>query len=216
MPDNETTTTKEKLPDLTIIIGEMQKKIEELTLKLTTPPKEPPQDDAILARIKVEKETKEKESQKLKDIEDSMAFNLMSELFLKENSSILPPETSKVFEAANKEKYESQLQKTNAIKSSLVQSFFRIQDNVDMLTNDQKAVLDNFLKLTKDAKETEASHIYSQIMEPTLLTVKKSRKAEELAKSKFGYHEGTDQEKEYEKMLIKKSENYYMGVKNGS
>jgi hypothetical protein len=194
--------------DVNKAIADMQKTIADLQAKLEAK-KQDDKSDPILSKIKQETDDKEKEAKKQKDTEAAVAFSLMGDLFQKENKDILPSETSKIFEAAKNEKYENKIQQSNAIKSALVQSFFRLQDNVDMLTDNQKEKLQDFLKLTKDAKEQDAAFIYSEIMEPTLLTLKRIKKAEQIAKINANGGEISDEMKAYEKKLSENSEKHF-------
>lgn len=132
---------------------------------------------------------------------------------MKENASLLPAEVASIFEQANKEKYADAIEKDSTIKSNLIQSFFAVQANLDLLTGSQKAALDDFLKLTKTGKQDKAQSTYDMIFEPAFETLKRVKKAEALSKG-FGQADSTQDD--YKNRIMKGSMKHYLGEKHGS
>jgi len=153
------------------------------------------------------------EKAKTKSLESSIRFNLSSDQFLKDNLSLLPKNAADILKAAGKETYDSEVNKANAVKSSLIQSFFEIQDNLDLLTPAQKIGLEDYLKLTKNGKEEKANGVWENIFEPSLEMLKRVKKAAEVGRGKgAGAHDSQDDEA-YKQKLIDVSQKHYLGAK---
>lgn len=164
-------------------------------------------------KVRKEKEASESKAGELKGIEKALAFNMAIEKFVVDNKDALPSEIPELLKAAEKEKYDSAAEKAAAIKSAFVQSFFSVQGNVEMLTASQKSTLDDYLKLTKNAKEQKASEIYENLFEPALETLKKVKKAEELGKARSGLHSSSKGEDSYKAKLMAGSRKTYLNEK---
>lgn len=163
-------------------------------------------------KVKREREDQDKKNHDSRMLESALTFNLTSSDFLKQNESLLPSDISDIFKAADKETYEGAIQKANAIKSAMVQRFFNEQSNVDMLTESQKSVLADYMKLTKNGKEEKARDIYDNLFEPTLNVLKRVKKAEELTRSKMGYRNDKG-DSQYKEKLMSLSRKHYLGEK---
>lgn len=161
------------------------------------------EDDPDLRTKAIQKrEDEERSRADLTKVEAALRFNMGSEKFLEDHKDILPEEIKDIFEVANKENYDSAVEKASAIKANILQSYFSVQDNLDLLTEGQKSQIDSFLKLTKTGREQKAAEIYSNVFEPTLSMVKKIRKAEEVGKSRTT---GSKSENAYKERLMKLS-----------
>lgn len=148
-----------------------------------------------------------------KKIESALKFNLGVSQFAKDHADLLPGEVESILRVADKENYDTALDKANAIRAELVKSFFSVQDNVSALTPAQKATLDDFLKLTKNGKEEKAEFIYENLFEPALQTMKRIKKAEELGKARSGFA-GTDKVQDgYKARLMAASKKTHLGEK---
>lgn len=169
-------------------------------------------DDPSLAD-KVRKENDEKDRLKKyeKSLESAINFSVASKDFLKLNASLLPKNIEGIFQQADKEKYDSAIEKANTIKVELVAEFFKIQNNFDLLTSSQKNELDDFLKLTKNGKLEKVDSVYSMIFEPTLETLRKIEKAKQVNNSDKIQ---TDSEKALADKLMKLSKKHYLGDKD--
>jgi hypothetical protein len=144
-----------------------------------------------------------------KNLESAIKFNLKAPEFLKANESLLPKDAADIFAQAEKEKFEDAIEKDAAIKSGLVQSFFSIQSNVDLLTAGQKAMLDDYLKLTKTGKQDKAQQMYDMVFEPAFEMLKRTKRAEALSK---GYS-ADNSDDAYKKKLMSLSKKHYLGEK---
>lgn len=179
------------------------------------PPKEekkdPPADDPSLAdKARKEREEKEKSAKSEKSLESALRFNMGGPNFLKDNVGLLPKNIESIFAAAEKETYETQIQKANEIKVGIVGEFFAVQANHDLLTGPQKSELEDFLKLTKNGKQERVETIYAMIFEPTLETLRKVEKAKQL---NTGTKNQTDGEKALVEKMMKRSKAHYLGDK---
>lgn len=165
---------------------------------------EDPEDD-LHARAKKKAAKSGDEAANLKRMESSIAFNMATKDFLKANASLLPKDAEEVFAQAEKEKFDSAAEKASEIKSGLVQSFFAVQANVDLLTAGQKSKLDEFLALTKTGKADKAEQVYEMIFEPALERMKAERKAKALN----GGGGSSDADAAYREKMAKKSMSHY-------
>lgn len=188
-----------------------QKTIAELTAKLEALSKSQPKGDDDLSAI-AEKNRKEAEAKKgqLKSLEKSIQFDMKSKEWLKTNESLLPKNLQSIFDAADKETFESVVDKTSAVKSSIVQEFFSVQENLDLLTESQKNKIAEYLKLTKNVKQERAGEVFDELFEPTFEMLKRIKKAELL---NSGYAASGDAEKAYENKMIAISQKQYLGDK---
>lgn len=167
-----------------------KKRLEE---KNKTPPKD---DDDLLAKAKKEQEAKEAAAKGDKSLESALQFNMSVGEFVKVNKDILPADFEKVLELANKESYDTPKQKANAVRSGLIQSFFSVQAHVEMLTENQKKVLADFMKLTKNGKEETSHVVYENVFEPSFEMLKHLKKAEDRAKTKTSQSTNTSSYKD--------------------
>lgn len=186
-------------------------------LKATTPPddkdkdKDKNKDDKDLAdKARLAREETDKKKGYEKSLESALNFNIGSPAFLKDNVTLLPKTVEGIFTAAEKEKYDSAIEKANAIKVGVVSEFFAVQANHDLLTASQKIELDEFLKLTKNGKQERVESVYSMIFEPTLETLRKVQKAKEL---NTGTKNQSDAEKQLADRMMKMSKKHYLGDK---
>lgn len=169
--------------------------------------------EGLNEKVQRERQDQEKKASDSKNLESALTFNLTSGTFLKANESVLPKEIGDIFKAAEKESYSSAIEKANATKSAIVQAFFSQQANVDYLTDNQKTTLADFLKLTKNGKEEKAQAIYDNLFEPALSTLKRVKKAEDLAKQNQGFGGNTDVDQAYKARLTEMANKKYFGGK---
>lgn len=175
------------------------------------PKKDPPAEDPSLAdKARKEREDKEKSAKSEKSLEAALRFNMGGAQFLKDNVGLIPKNIESIFAAAEKETYENQVQKSNEIKVGVVQEFFAVQANHDLLTASQKIELDEFLKLTKNGKQERVENVYAMIFEPALETLRKVEKARQL---NTGTKNQTDSEKMLADKMMKASKAHYLGDK---
>lgn len=170
------------------------------------------QDLSLNDKVKLERDDQDKKASEAKMLESALTFNLTSADFLKQNESILPKDIGDIFKASDKEKYDSAIHKARATKAAIIQSFFAQQSNVDYLTESQKSVLADYLKLTKNGKEERAKEIYENLFEPALGTLKRVKKAEELGRASFGYKDSKG-DAQYKEKLMGLSRKHYLGEK---
>ncbi len=175
-------------PDLAKENAALKAELEKL--KASAKPDDKKQDEPDLKeKARREQEEKDKTSNDRKSLEGAVRFNMGAKDFLKNNASLLPKDVGGIFDTAEKETYDSEVEKTRSIKSALIQSFFAVQANVDQLTGSQKTKLDDYLKLTVKMKHERAEEFYDNIFEPTLENVRKIKKAEAL---KSGYQDNSE------------------------
>lgn len=212
-PPGETDPAKaaKELADLKAENADFKKKFEQFEADKNKK-KDPPVDDSDLAdKAAKEKAAKEKTAADTKNMEAALTFSLGAKDWLKTNASILPKDIQGIFDAADKEKYENAIEKNGAIKSALVQEFFKLQSNLDLLTSSQKSALEDFLKLTKNAKQERAQSMYDQIFEPTFEMLKRLEKAKQLRSD--GHTDGTSSDQAYKDRMMKLSRQHYLGEK---
>ena len=168
-------------------------------------------DDDLLKKAEAERKAKESKGADSKSLESALKFTIAAPEWLKTNLSLLPKDVEGIFSAAAKESYDDEVQKACAIKSGVVQSFFKVQENMDLLTSAQKIVLDDWLKLTKTGREEKAQAIYDSIFEPSFEMLKRLKKAATLSQS--GARNSDDAETAYKTKLISGSKKHYLGDK---
>lgn len=175
------------------------------------PPGKKDDDDASLAdKVRKENEEKAKAQKHEKSLEAALNFNIAGKDFVKNNIGLIPKTIEGLFEKAEKENYGSAVAKANDIKVGIVEEFFAVQANHDLLTSGQKIELEDFKKLTKNVKQERVESIYSMIFEPTLETLRKVEKAKQLNN---GAKNQTDSEKELADRMMKKARKHYLGDK---
>lgn len=159
-------------------------------------------DKTLNDKVEEERRLKAEKGANEKSLEAALRFNLESDKFIKENQSILPNEVADLFAAANKETFDSEVDKANATKAALIHSFFKVQANLDVLTSSQKSQVEDFLKLSAKGKAEEAHKLYRDVFEPAINMVKQVRKAEQVSKARSGMADSPDYMKNYENKLI--------------
>lgn len=211
-PTPPATPATPAVPDLSSELAALRKKNEELEAKLKAGRGGEGGDDPLGEKAREEREKKEREQADTKQIEQAVQFNMGLDRFLADNAELLPKEMSEIVALAHKENYASSFAKANAIRASLLKSFFSVQTNIDVLTESQKTKIEDFLKLTLDAREAKAGQIYADIFEPTLEMIRKVKKAEDLARVRGGIG-GTQTDNEYKDRLIKRARQAHLGEK---
>lgn len=168
-------------------------------------------DEDLNEKARKQREADDKKSGDAKALESALRFDMGRADFLKSHASFLPKDVTDIFAAADKETYSNAVEKDSAVKAGMVQSFFAVQANVDLLTPGQKSQLEDYLKLTKNGKQEKAAHVYSMIFEPALELLKRTKKAEALSK---GHGSASDVEQAYKQKLMNGSQQHFnVGVK---
>lgn len=170
--------------------------------------------DDLATKAAADAKKKEQSGAESKALESAIMFNTGSKDWLKTNSSLLPKDVEGIFSAAEKETYDTQIQKASAIKSGVIQTFFKVQENLDLLTAAQKTNLEDWLKLTKNGKEEKAQQMFDVIFEPTFEMLKRIKKAQQVQIG--GQRQGDDAENAYKDKLMKSSMKHFMGVKTNA
>lgn len=170
-------------------------------------------DQNLTDKARRQKEEEAQRGNETQRIESSIQFNMGLKDFVEQHKDILPAEIEDILKVAEKEKYDSAIERASAIRSAMVQSFFEVQSNLDLLTNKQKTQIEDWLKLTKNGRENKADTIFENIFEPSLEMIKRVKKAEELSKARSGFSSGTQVENDYKNRLMEVSKNTYLGGK---
>lgn len=170
-----------------------------------------PKDESL--NDKVDRENREKADRESsgKKLEAALRFDLNSDKFISDHKALLPKNAPDLFAAAAKETYDSVVEKVNATKSAVIQSFFREQANLEMTTASQREAIEEYLKGSKKAKEDEADHIWRNVFEPVLEMIKRLRKAEEVNRANNGM--GNDSHNEQLRKMEEASRKKYLGEK---
>ncbi len=171
----------------------------------------PPEDQSLNDKARLQREENERKAGDTKAIEEAVSFSMKAPDFVKQNQAILPAEVAEIFAIAEKENYSNAVEKSSAIKAGIVQSFFAVQANYDLLTPGLKSRLDEYLKMTKTVRQEKAQSIYESVFEPAFETLKRVKKAEALQK---GLGAGDDDS--YKKKLMAGSSRHYLGEKNNA
>jgi hypothetical protein len=162
-------------------------------------------------RTQKDRENSDKKVQETKAIEQAVSFNLQAGDFLKKNAALLPESVKDLFSVADKETWDSPVVKSSEIKSGIIQQFFAVQSNYDLLTASQKTSLADYLKLTKDGKRDRAQSVYDTIFEPALEMIRAVKKADQVQRARNGY--GDDSDSAYKQRLVDASRAHYLGEK---
>lgn len=169
-------------------------------------PKKEDGDPSLREEVKKDKEAKAAKDAEVKALETAIAFNYGVENFVKDSIDVLPENFDTLLKRANEKKYDSQNEKASAIKVAFIEEFFIVQANVELLTHSQKSQLEDFLKLTENGKKQRSNHIFENLFEPALETLKKVKKAEELGKARSGFASSSKAEDKYKEKLIAHSQ----------
>ncbi len=213
MADDTKDDKKDDKPDLTAELESFKAAnaaLEARLAKLENP--EPKNDDDLSDKARKDREQKELKAKESNELESALKFNIGSKDWLKANQSLLPKDIDGIFASAEKETYGSAIEKASDIKANVIQQFFKVQTNVDLLTPSLKSALDDFLKLTKNGKQERAQAIYDSVFEPAFEMLKRIKKAEQLNQN--GLKGENDSETAYKERLLAGSKKHYLGEKN--
>ena len=170
-------------------------------------------EEELRVKAQKDKEASEAQATQARRMEGAVKFNMKVGEFVKTNKEILPEEMEQILKTANTEKYDSEVERANAVRVAMIQSFFGVQKNVDELHANQRKALESYLGLTKKAKEEKAADVFENIFEPAFETLVKLKKAEELAKGAAGFATSSTGENKYKEKLVKASRQTYLGEK---
>lgn len=179
-PTNDIESLKNQLGELTKLVQSLAKTPEPKPQDLEPKPQNPKPE--ILDKIKDDKNKIESEVEAAKKLEAAIMFSVKKDSWLKQNKTLLPDLIDDLFVQIEKENFNSPIEKDQTIKANIIQAFFGVQENLDLLTDSQKKVVDSYLKSTKLEKESKSGLIYEQVFEPTLEMLRKIKKASELNK----------------------------------
>lgn len=201
-------STEKSVEDLKAELEALRKENE--TLKKTE--SKASDDDDLHAKATKGRQNEEESKRAQKSLEKALRFTMGLESFVKDHKDLLPSDVEQIVKTAEKESYDSALEKSNAVKAAFLQSFFSVQGNVDLLTPDQKDSLEEYLRLTKTGKEQKAADAYQSLLEPALEMRKRLKKAEELGKANGG-RQHSSVEAAYLDRLVKSSRKTHLGEK---
>lgn len=165
--------------------------------------------DPLVKKVEEERKKKESEQATTRQLEEAIAYKYSLDEFVKKNEDILPSQVAELVKAAKSETYNNAVSEAAAIKKAILDSFFSIQSNVDLLTESQKRQLDDYKKLTKEAKESQAPVLYTNLFEPSLQMLRRLKTAEELNRSREGIPT-SNAEAAYKRKLIEAAERKYI------
>jgi hypothetical protein len=148
-----------------------------------------------------------------KTLEKALKFNFSIGEFVKSNSDLLPSEIPEILKASERETYDSEVEKASAVKTGFIQSFFAVQSNLDLLTENQKKTWEDYCKLTKSGKEQKAAEIYENLFEPAFEILRRVKKAEDVGKARGGFGKSSKVEDSYKDRLIAGAKKTYLGEK---
>lgn len=194
-----------------------KEQFDELMGRVKNPPAPTPgsppakEDDDLASRARKEKEDKDRAAADTKTLQSAIRFNLTAKEWAKTNEALLPGTIQSIFDQADRESYDTESDKANAIKVSVVLEFFTQQANLDLLTDSQKNQLEEFKKLTKTDRQARVSGLYENVFEPTFEQLKRLKRAEQVNK---GLGTSTDAETKFKEKMIAISRKAYL--KKGS
>lgn len=166
--------------------------------------------DDLSRKVEKDKLERDKKQGETKQIEGAVRFNTSFAEWIKTNKSLLPTSISDLQVQADKEKFNSEVEKSKEIKVGIVNQFYALQSNLDLLTEGQKKTLDDFKALTKAERELRVESIYENIFEPSFQSLKNIERAKKISK---GHAEGDDKHSDYVQKMIEMSTKKYIGVK---
>ncbi len=176
------------------------------------PDPKPNPDTGLDEKARLAAAEREKSAARETRLASAVRFDIQSKEFLKANETLLPEEAAGVFAEAEKDKFDDAVQKDESIKAGLITAFFRVQTNVDLLTQGQKSRLDEYLKLTKTGKQEKAQGIYDMVFEPALEKLRDHKRAEALSRG----HSTSESADGYKKKMIEHSTKHYLREKTGN
>jgi len=174
-------------------------------------PKSGGHDEDLRIKVRKDQETQEEKGKQTREIERALGFNMRMHSFASDNKDLLPAEVGAIIAQADKETYDNATAKASAVKSAIIQSYFSVEGNMDALTPAQRVTLDDYLKLTKTAKEAKAADIYENIFEPALETIRKIKKAEEVGRSRGAFGADSKGTTAYKDKLVALARKTHLG-----
>jgi len=168
-------------------------------------------DQDLLEKVKKEKELMAGKTSDVKNLESAVQFNYKINDFIKDHENLLPSDIESIVKIAEKESFDTQLDKANAVKDGMIKSFFSIDANTQLLTSSQKSQLDDYLKLTKNSRLEKVSQVYDNVFEPALELIKKVKKAEEVGRARYGI--SSKPEDDYKNKLLKLAKRVHLNEK---
>lgn len=168
------------------------------------------EDQDLRSKVKTDEDAAASKASERKALEKAIKFNMSTESFAKDHADLLPSEVPAILKKAESETYDTDSDKAADLRIAIVEAFFAVQANLDLLTVGQKASFDEFKKLSKNGKKEKSEAIYENIFEPSLETLKKVKKAEELGKSRAGLAVSTKADEAYKEKLMAGSRKAYL------
>lgn len=162
--------------DLTTLLSEMKAMREQL--QALSPKGGQKDDDDLLDKIQKDKKSKEDAKAMETKLVEATKFNLRLDTFLKEYAGILPSDANEIPKAATLEKYSNEVERSAAIKATLMQSFFKEEENLKYLSESQLAKWKAYQSLGTVGRTEEAPAIYDVVFEPAVNHARSIRQAQ--------------------------------------
>lgn len=198
--------------DTAALLAEIKAMRAEVAALKAAPKPKGPEGDPTLDEIQRGKKAQEKQQADQERVITAAKFNMRFETFLKEYAGVLPPSANEIPKVATVEKHPNELDRSAAIKSALMISFFAEEKNLDLLTESQKAKWKQYTSLGTVGRGEEAASIYEVVFEPAVNQARATRQAQIKSKEDPSSKGSSDSDiimrKVHEKQLRAISTNY--------
>lgn len=135
-------------------------------------------EEDLTKNIEAEKKRKLQDQQTQEKIVTAAKFNIRLDTFLKEYSGVLPADANEIPKAASLDKYPGEVERSNVIKAALMQSFFKEDENIKLLSESQLAKWKTYLALGTVGRNEEAASVYDIVFEPAINHARSVRQAQ--------------------------------------
>ncbi|MDR0675554.1 MAG: hypothetical protein LBF97_00740 [Elusimicrobiota bacterium] len=168
-------------------------------------------DDDVIKKVQAEELRKIEEQKKTDRLQRTIKFNLSIDNFVETNKEFLPELTPKILQEIKNKNYSNEEELKKQIQKNLLVSFFSIQENIDVLSENKKPKILEYKALAEDEKEKQ-SDIYWELLEDVVDKRQAIRKAEEVKKANGGYINTDSDKKKYDDKVFGLKNHYIKSI----
>ena len=188
--------TKEEIAEVTAGIMAQVKEI-------IKPPTAPAGEKSTAEKAAEAETARLEQARIISETESATKFEIGFDKMREDYKAFLPSETESIVNFVNGQKHENKIDKARDLKVALMDAFFKVQKNIDVLNSTFKDKVSAYNGLTQEAKRKEAN-VYWEVLEVALENHKLIGKGQ--AANRANGQPGGGSDEEYNAKVFKKAD----------
>jgi hypothetical protein len=169
--------------------------------KKNNPPKSKEDDPTILEAARKKEGEEADRKAKEKAISEAAKFSVSIRDIIAGGEEFFPKEIAGIMEVNAKKPYDSEIDKANDLRATIIESVFSVQKNLDLLSEVAREKINVFLSLSQKKREDKAHEHWEYVL-TALDTYKRVSKLERAQKTRSGLASPSDAQEAYDKKIL--------------